>query len=124
MGVPPSQFVAIVACTQLLESLSHANVRLSFGPVLGRVFVSPRFHRQHHAIGEGHESNGPGSLGGHNFAVLFPVWDLAFGTARYSDQVQGTGIRDQLPDEGGRDYGRGFWAQQWLGLVRLARAWR
>ena len=29
-----------------------------------------------------------------------------------------TGIRDQLVEEGGRDYGRGFWAQQWLGLRR------
>ena len=29
-------------------------------------------------------------------------------------------MRDQLPEEGGRDYGRGFWAQQWLGLKRLA----
>ncbi|OYU71952.1 MAG: fatty acid hydroxylase, partial [Burkholderiales bacterium PBB5] len=27
-GVPPGQFVAIVAVTQLIESLSHANVRL------------------------------------------------------------------------------------------------
>ena len=31
-----------------------------------------------------------------------------------------TGVRDQLPQEGGRDYGRGFWMQQWLGLMRLA----
>jgi sterol desaturase/sphingolipid hydroxylase (fatty acid hydroxylase superfamily) len=37
VGMPPGQFVAVVALTQLLESLSHANVRLSFGPVLGRV---------------------------------------------------------------------------------------
>jgi len=27
-------------------------------------------------------------------------------------------VRDQLTL--GRDYGRGFWAQQWLGLKRLA----
>jgi hypothetical protein len=25
-----------------------------------------------------------------------------------------------LPGEGARDYGQGFWAQQWLGLKRLA----
>ncbi|MER8125087.1 sterol desaturase family protein, partial [Acinetobacter baumannii] len=31
VGVPPGQFVAVVACTQLIESLSHANVRLQFG---------------------------------------------------------------------------------------------
>ena len=118
-GVGPGQFIAIVACTQLLESLSHANVRLSFGPVLGRVLVSPAFHRLHHRIGLGHESAGLGSLGGHNFAVLFPVWDHLFGTARHDGRYEPTGIRDQLLDEGARDYGSGFWAQQWLGLKRL-----
>jgi sterol desaturase/sphingolipid hydroxylase (fatty acid hydroxylase superfamily) len=35
VGVAPGQFVALVALTQLVESLSHANVRLSFGPWLG-----------------------------------------------------------------------------------------
>ena len=116
VGVAPGQFVAIVAITQLVESLSHANVRLDFGP-LRWLLVSPRFHRLHHAVGLGHESAGQGSLGGHNFAVLFPVWDILFRSARFDDPLQPTGIRDQLE---GRDYGRGFWAQQWLGLKRLA----
>lgn len=116
VGIAPAQFVAVVAATQLLESLSHANVRMSFGPVLGRLFVSPRFHRYHHTIGVGHESLGPGSLGGHNFAVLFPIWDILFRTARFDDTYEPTGIRDQLQ---GRDYGRGFWAQQRLALGRL-----
>lgn len=121
VGIAPSQFVAVVALTQLLESLAHSNVRLSFGRVGERLLVSPRFHRVHHGIGVGHESDGPGSLGGHNFAVLFPVWDAIFGSARWHDEPGPTGIRDQLPQYGARDYGRGFWAQQWLGLVRLAR---
>lgn len=120
IGVPPGQFVAIVALTQLLESLAHANVRLSFGRLGGRLLVSPRFHRLHHAIGIGHESSGPGSLGGHNFAVLFPLWDQLFRTARFDDRYEPTGIRDQLPEAGARDYGRGFWAQQWLALLRLS----
>ena len=115
VGVPPGQFIALVAVTQLLESLSHANVRLDFGP-LKWLLVSPRFHRLHHAIGLGHESAGQGTLGGHNFAVLFPVWDILLGTARFDAIDPPTGIRDQLE---GRDYGRGFWAQQWLGLKRL-----
>lgn len=119
IGVAPGQFVAVVATTQLLESLSHANTRLSFGWLGERLLVSPRFHRQHHAIGLGHESQGPGSLGGCNFAVLFPVWDLLFGTARFDGRYEPTGIRDQLPDQGAREYGEGFWAQQWLGLRRL-----
>ncbi|MDO9286312.1 MAG: sterol desaturase family protein [Aquabacterium sp.] len=115
VGVAPGQFVALVAVTQLVESLSHANVRLDFGPLRG-LLVSPQFHRLHHAIGSGHESTGQGGPGGRNFAVLFPVWDWIFGTARFDTAVQPTGIRDQLE---GRDYGRGFWSQQWLGLKRL-----
>ena len=45
----------------------RVNERLSFGPVFGRLLVSPAYHRLHHAIGYGHESAGAGSLGGHNF---------------------------------------------------------
>jgi sterol desaturase/sphingolipid hydroxylase (fatty acid hydroxylase superfamily) len=119
IGVAPGQFVAVVALSQLIESLSHANVRLPFGWLGERLMVSPHFHRIHHSLGLGHESNGKGTLGGHNFSVLLPVWDVLFGTARFVGDDLATGIRDQLPEEGGRDYGRGFWAQQRLGLLRL-----
>jgi hypothetical protein len=40
----------------------------------------------------------------------------------------GTGVRDQFERTArrqpapARDYGRGFWRQQWLGLVRLAES--
>ena len=83
IGVEPGQFVALIAVSQLMESLQHANVRLWFGPVLERLVVSPRFHRLHHSIGVGHESRGAGTLGGHNFGVLFPFWDLLFGTVQF-----------------------------------------
>jgi sterol desaturase/sphingolipid hydroxylase (fatty acid hydroxylase superfamily) len=121
IGIAPSQFVAVVALTQLVESLSHANTRLTFGRWLSRIVVSPQYHRVHHGIGVGHESRGPGSLGGHNFAVLFPVWDLIFRSARFDDGYVPTGIRDQLAEHGGRNYGKGFWSQQALGLARLVR---
>ncbi|MDP2005139.1 MAG: sterol desaturase family protein [Rubrivivax sp.] len=114
VGIAPAQFVAVVAVTQLLESLSHANLRTDFGPLLGRLLVSPRFHRQHHAIAT---LQGSGTPGGHNFGVLFPLWDQFFGSARFDGAYAPTGVPDQLQ---GRDYGRGFWAQQWLGLTRLA----
>jgi sterol desaturase/sphingolipid hydroxylase (fatty acid hydroxylase superfamily) len=117
IGVAPGQFVAIVAVTQLSESLQHANLRLWFGPLGERLWVSPRFHRLHHAIGIGHESRGPGSLGGHNYGVLLPWWDLLFRTGNFERRFDATGIRDQV--ERGRDYGRGFWSQQWLGVMRL-----
>lgn len=119
IGMPPGQFVAVVAVTHLLENFSHANVRLSFGWLGERLLVSPRFHRVHHAIGIGHEADGPGTIGGRNFAVLFPVWDRLFGTADHASPPGATGVRDQLPDHGARDYGHGFLAQQWLGVKRL-----
>jgi len=118
IGVAPSQFVAIVAFTQLSESFQHANVRIWFGRVGERLWISPRFHRLHHSVGFGHESAGKNTLGGHNFGVLLPWWDMLFGTANFELRYDPTGVRDQV--EQGRDYGRGFWAQQWLGFKRLA----
>ncbi len=115
LGVPPGQFVLLVAVSQLAESLQHANLRARLG-WLRFVIVSPQFHRYHHAIGVGHE--GPHRvLGGHNFGVLFPWWDMLLGTARFDDVYLPTGIRDQVEQQ--RDYGQGFWRQQWLGLRRL-----
>jgi len=124
IGVEPGQFVAITVITQLHESLQHANVRLSFGRLGDRLLVSPLFHRRHHSIGIGHESEGRGTLGGHNFGVLLPLWDQLFRTADFERRFDATGVRDQLPEEGGRDYGEGFWHQQWLGLKRLATSYR
>ncbi|MCZ8250854.1 MAG: sterol desaturase family protein [Hylemonella sp.] len=116
IGVAPGQFVAIVAITQLSESFQHANLRLWFGRWGERLWVSPRFHRRHHSIGIGHETPGM-KLGGCNFGVLLPWWDMLFGSANFEQRYDPTGIRDQV--EHGRDYGRGFWAQQWLGFKRL-----
>ncbi|MBG9386442.1 sterol desaturase family protein [Caenimonas aquaedulcis] len=126
IGVAPGQFVAIVAITQLSESLQHANLKLWFGRVGERLWISPRFHRLHHSIGIGHESGDARpvmpqgrspALGGHNFGVLLPWWDMLFRTANFEQRYDPTGVRDQV--EKGRDYGRGFWSQQWLGVKRL-----
>jgi len=122
IGVAPAQFVAIVVITQLSESFQHANVRIWFGSVGERLWVSPRFHRLHHSIGLGHESNGQGTLGGANFGVLLPWWDILCKTANFEQRYDPTGVRDQLePGSDGRvrEYGRGFWSQQWLGCKRL-----
>jgi sterol desaturase/sphingolipid hydroxylase (fatty acid hydroxylase superfamily) len=125
IGVAPAQYVMLVSVSRALQSLQHANVRIHFG-WFERLLVSPRFHRRHHAIGVGHESHGQGTLGGCNFGVLLPVWDILFRTASFAPGFPETGVRDQLPRVDasgaivpGRDYGRGFWRQQWLGLVRM-----
>jgi sterol desaturase/sphingolipid hydroxylase (fatty acid hydroxylase superfamily) len=118
IGIPPGQFVAMVAFTQLSESFQHANLRIWFGRVGERLWVSPRFHRLHHSVGIGHETAGKQTLGGYNFGVLLPWWDMIFGTANFEIRFDQTGVRDQIED--GRDYGSGFWSQQWQGLKRLA----
>lgn len=136
IGVAPTQFIAIVAITQLSESFQHANLRVWFGSIGERLWISPRFHRRHHSIGIGHETVQPPKggklghpadarkvvLGGHNFGVLLPWWDMLMGTANFELRYDPTGIRDQVePDAHGRvrDYGKGFWSQQWLGICRL-----
>ncbi|KXW56197.1 sterol desaturase family protein [Ferrovum sp. PN-J185] len=114
IGVAPNQLVIPLMLTRILQSFAHSNVAIDFGYIGERLLVSPRFHRIHHSIGIGSESGNQSC----NFAVLFPIWDILFGTARFNEPLHGTGIEDQLT---GRSYGEGFWAQQWLGLQRLAR---
>ncbi|WP_213296351.1 sterol desaturase family protein [Paraburkholderia sacchari] len=114
IGVPPAQFVVLVALTNFVQNVQHANIRSHFGWLGERLIVSPRFHRRHHAIGYGHE----GTTYGCNFGVLFPWWDMMFGSAAFNREIEPTGIRDQLE---GKSYGEGFWAQQGLAFRRIAR---
>jgi sterol desaturase/sphingolipid hydroxylase (fatty acid hydroxylase superfamily) len=51
--------------------LAHSNIRLGFGP-LGRVLVSPNFHRIHHRL-EGRQDV--------NLGFAFSIWDYMFKTA-------------------------------------------
>lgn len=111
-GVAPEQFMLLTVVSRVLQSVQHANLRWRWGSVGERLLVSPSYHRRHHAIDGGFDRTAYGC----NFAVLFPVWDLLFRTADFRPGFVPTGIRDQLD---GRDYGRGFLAQQWLGLKRL-----
>jgi sterol desaturase/sphingolipid hydroxylase (fatty acid hydroxylase superfamily) len=52
--------------------LQHSEWNWSYGS-LGRIFVSPLFHRQHHSPDERMQNR--------NFAMLFSFWDDLFGTA-------------------------------------------
>ncbi|CAN7301194.1 sterol desaturase family protein [Trinickia sp. LjRoot230] len=114
IGVAPAQFVVLSAVTNVLQGVQHTNARLGFGRVLERLFVSPAFHRRHHAVGYGHE----GTAYGCNFGVLFPWWDMLFKTASWSRTVEPTGVRQEIE---GESYGNGFFSQHWLAFVRIAR---
>jgi sterol desaturase/sphingolipid hydroxylase (fatty acid hydroxylase superfamily) len=122
IGVQPSQFVVLVALSNVLQSIQHVNAHLPVVPFLDRLLVSPTFHRRHHAIGYGHE----GTRYGCNFGVLFPCWDMLFKTASWNRSIEPTGIRDQLPVPEGfeRNYGHGVWAQQFYAFGRIARRLR
>lgn len=71
LGFDWKVFGAAAPALTLYAILLHADVPWSFGP-LRYVLASPRFHRWHHtSADEGLDKN---------FAALFPVWDLIFGT--------------------------------------------
>jgi sterol desaturase/sphingolipid hydroxylase (fatty acid hydroxylase superfamily) len=114
IGVAPTQFVVLSAVTNFMQSIQHVNARIEYGWLLERIFVSPTFHRRHHAIGYGHE----GTAYGCNFGIVLSWWDILFKTASWNRTAEPTGIRQQLE---GVSYGEGFLSQQWLALVRIAR---
>lgn len=111
IGVPPMQFPLLVLLLRFLESLSHANCRLSFGWLGERLLISPRFHRLHHGIrGAGRQSC--------NYGAVLPWWDMLFGTADFSPIFVPTG--DPSAEEAMHT---GTWAQQQMaGLRRLGRS--
>jgi sterol desaturase/sphingolipid hydroxylase (fatty acid hydroxylase superfamily) len=114
IGVPPAQFVLIVMLRQLAESLSHANVRLSFGSLGERLLVSPRFHRIHH----GELSAGED---GRNYAVLLPIWDWIFGTADFDRRSYPRTGDPHAPES----LATGGWLRQQVdGLKQFGRALR
>ena len=109
IGIPPMQFPLLVLLLRLLESLSHANTRLSFGWLGERLLISPRFHRAHH----GEAAAGQRSA---NYGAVLPWWDIVFGTADFSPDFVPTGD----PSAGEALATGGYVAQQWAGMRRLA----
>ncbi len=97
LGFRVDVLAAVVPFFTLYAILLHANVPWSFGP-LRYVIASPTFHRWHHtAQEEGLDRN---------FAGLFPVWDLMFGTFHMP--------RGRVPTRFGvigEAVPEGFWAQ-------------
>ena len=113
-GVSPGQFILLIALSEFLQSWQHANIKTHLGPAK-YLLVSPMFHRMHHAVGYGHEAKGkPGVLGGCNFGVLFPWWDMLFRTAIFPKEVYPTGVRNLTVSQN-------ILTQQWQGLVHAIK---
>lgn len=80
-----------------LGTLPHANLNWSFGP-LGRIVVSPAYHRLHHAL-DGKD--------GYNLGVVLTVWDVLARRAQFPTKgapatptglVDGSVRTEQTPD--------------------------
>lgn len=112
MGVDIEQYAWLTLISELMQNLSHANVRLGFGPVLERVLVDPPFHRLHHMAVDERRPD----LHNCNFGQVFSVWDRLFGTALYGEPVRPTGVTDPVVDA---DNGRNLVAMQWHTLRRF-----
>ena len=81
-AMSPAVFVVL----GIFAALTHVNVDIGFGR-FSTWLVSPRYHRNHHARER--------SLHDSNYAEMFPLWDIVFGTftspARHSVQATGLG---------------------------------
>ncbi|MBS0199513.1 MAG: sterol desaturase family protein [Proteobacteria bacterium] len=112
IGVSPVEYALIVLSGELLQNLSHANVRLRFGPLLDKFVVDPRYHRLHHM----RVDPGRPTLHACNYALVFPLWDIVFGTALYGEAVRPTGVGDPMVDADNR---HGIIGQQLYALKRF-----
>jgi sterol desaturase/sphingolipid hydroxylase (fatty acid hydroxylase superfamily) len=74
-GTVPAASLIAYGC---LVTLPHANLRWTFGP-LGRIFVSPAYHRLHHAISP------LDSRGTVNYGFVLVWWDQLARRAAFPD---------------------------------------
>lgn len=72
IGSPPQLWAIYILVDAIWDYFIHSNLRVNLGP-LGRVLVSPQYHRIHHSRLPEHADK--------NFSDRFVIWDLLFGTA-------------------------------------------
>jgi sterol desaturase/sphingolipid hydroxylase (fatty acid hydroxylase superfamily) len=100
MALMPTRPIAPVLITiyVCIGTLQHANLRWTFGPV-GRVIVSPAYHRLHHAP----------DVQRLNLGVVLTIWDVLVGRAMFparGDRAGRTGLDGRpVPIEQGEPAG-------------------
>lgn len=75
-------------------NLRHSHIWVSFGPILGRIFISPAQHQIHHSRSLAHWDR--------NFGEVFALWDWMFGTLYLpgrTREVLEFGVAGSAPDE-------------------------
>lgn len=113
----PALDIAILSLIpQAYHFLSHANIRLSYGP-LWWLLISPDYHRIHHSIEPRHRDK--------NYANWFPIWDIMFGTVWLPDGARpNTGVQGVEVSTLAQAYLLPFrgWSRMVRGRVRKPRA--
>jgi sterol desaturase/sphingolipid hydroxylase (fatty acid hydroxylase superfamily) len=84
LGFSPTAVMGVLPFLALYVIFLHSNISWTFGP-FRYVLVSPAYHRWHHAKDDDAVDV--------NFAGIFPIWDLLFGTFYMP--------RDRLPKQYG-----------------------
>ena len=82
MALIPTRPIApvLITCYVCIGTLQHANLRWTFGPI-GRVIVSPAYHRMHHAL----------EVQDVNLGVVLTIWDVLARRARFPVRGGGAG---------------------------------
>ena len=75
-------------------NLRHMHVRLSYGPVLERLFISPAQHQIHHSVEERHYDK--------NFGVMLAIWDW-LGGSLYLAEKGAENLRYGLNEDPGKE---------------------
>jgi sterol desaturase/sphingolipid hydroxylase (fatty acid hydroxylase superfamily) len=90
MGYNPAAVAAFLPFLTAYAIMLHANLSWDYGP-FRYVLASPAFHRWHHTKAEEGQDK--------NFAGLFPLWDLMFGTFYMprGRQAEVFGVDDPVP---------------------------
>jgi len=113
IGVPSLQFPFLILGFRLIGSMSHSNTRIGYGWFGDHIFISPRFHRTHHAL----RAAGRRSC---NYGTALSLWDTLFGTAKFHDNTVETGDSGAEPA-----MVTGSWGEQQAAgfrrMIRLAR---
>jgi sterol desaturase/sphingolipid hydroxylase (fatty acid hydroxylase superfamily) len=72
LGAPASVVLWYSFCIFVTGIPAHANVALQLPCFLRKLITTPEVHRVHHSIDV--------RQGNSNYAVVFPIWDILFGT--------------------------------------------
>ena len=83
--------------TVRLVALNHADIRVARWP-FKYLMTWPDYHRVHHSRAPEHHNK--------NFTIIFPVWDILFGTAHFVRNGENikTGLTDKREPQTLRQY--------------------